>query len=74
MGLLGEILITLNKVYTRTHFYQVKLNIFSLSPLPQHIRDEDTGKVLGVLEVLSQSSRFNLSLDFLSKLEKRAVS
>ena len=38
------------------------------------MRDGDVCEVVGVLEVLSQSSRFRLSLGFLSKSEKQSVS
>ncbi|CAI8010334.1 Coiled-coil domain-containing protein 103 [Geodia barretti] len=45
-----------------------------LTILNKHLEDDDDiiGKVLRVLEVLSQSSRFKLSLGFLSKSEKQA--
>ena len=69
MGLLGEILTILNKV-TKILSSKKKLSLF----LTQHLGDGDSGKVLSVLEALSKSLRFQLSLDFLSKSEKRAVS
>ena len=74
MGLLGEILTILNKVQRFIYFYPVSKVVEENLHLLQHLRDGDVGKVLGVLGVLSQSSRFKLSLDFLSKSEKQAVS
>lgn len=35
---------------------------------------EDANKIMDFLEILSKSSRFNLSLSFLSTAEKAAVS
>lgn len=74
MGLLGEILTILNKVQRLIYFYPVSKVFEENFHLLQHLRDGDVGKILGVLGVLSQSSRFKLSLDFLSKSEKQAVS
>ena len=51
------------------------IRVLLTSPFPfQCFRNEDADNVLSVLYVLSQSSRFKLSVDFLSRQEKHLVS
>ena len=73
MGLLGDILTVLNKVWS-SHCLLLNHQSTLISLITQGWREEDFRVVYSILTKLARTSRFGLSVDFLSKQEKQAVS